>query len=350
MLGRWSTTRGRSRRRRVAVGLIGSAVSALTLFVASAPTAQAAPPPGKPPVTLAVSGLTSAAAGTEQTVKVTATTGGRANAGYRGTVALQSTDERAVLPAQYTFTAMDKGVHSFPVTLKTSGSQTVTAIDTAFSTTTGSQTVTVQPGPAKTFELSNLADRTAGEAQSITLTVRDAFDNVATGYRGTVHSTSSDPQADLPANYAFTAADAGVHTFSVTLKTAGSRTVTLSDTPLTATSTAAAVAPASASSFTFHGLGDAVAGSEFAMVLIAFDPYGNVAKGYTGTVAFSSNDPKAVLPSNYTFTAADAGSRAFTVSLKTAGQHQTRDRDRPGQLVAVGLGDRGDQQPAQPSR
>ena len=84
-------------------------------------------------------------------------------------------------------------------------------------------------------------------ARNITLTVHDAFNNVATGYRGTVHFTSSDPQAVLPANYTFTAADAGTHQFGVTLKTAGSQTVTLSDpatATLAATSTPVAVFPA----------------------------------------------------------------------------------------------------------
>ena len=80
----------------------------------------------------------------------------------------------------------DKGVHSFPVTLKTSGSQKVIATDQVSSARTGSQTVTVRAGPAKTFGLSSLAGVTAGTPQSITLTVRDAFNDVATGYRGTV--------------------------------------------------------------------------------------------------------------------------------------------------------------------
>ena len=231
---------GPSRRRRLAIGFIGAAVTGLTLFVTSAPPAQAAPAPV--PATFAVSGLTSAAAGTAQTVKVTSLINGKPNANFRGTVVLTSTDAQAALPAPYTFTAKDKGVRSFPVTLKTSGSQKVTATDSVSSTITGSQTVTVSPGPAGAFALSGLAAVTAGAPQSITLSVRDAFNNVATGYRGTVHFTSSDPQATLPANYTFTAADAGSHAFGVTLKTAGAQTVTVGDTAaatLTATSTPA---------------------------------------------------------------------------------------------------------------
>ena len=97
---------GPSRRRRLAIGFIGAVVTALTLFVTSAPTAQAAPPP---PATFAVSGLTSAAAGTAQTVKVTSLLNGKPNANYRGTVVLTSTDAQAVLPTPYTFTAEGQG-------------------------------------------------------------------------------------------------------------------------------------------------------------------------------------------------------------------------------------------------
>ena len=42
--------------------------------------------------------------------------------------------------------------------------------------------------------------------------------------------SSSDPLASLPANYTFTATDAGVHTFSATLNTVGTESLTATDT------------------------------------------------------------------------------------------------------------------------
>jgi hypothetical protein len=78
--------------------------------------------------------------------------------------------------------------------------------------------------------------RTHGTAGTITVTAHDAYGNVATGYRGTVTFTSTDSHAVLPANYTFTAANAGTHTFSVTLKTAGTQAVRARDT-VTATIT-----------------------------------------------------------------------------------------------------------------
>jgi hypothetical protein len=69
---------------------------------------------------------------------------------------------------------------------------------------------------------------------------------VATGYTGTVHFRTSDisPLVSLPPDYAFKAADAGVHSFSVTLQTPPSQTITATDVAngdLTVTSAAIAV-------------------------------------------------------------------------------------------------------------
>ena len=66
----------------------------------------------------------------------------------------------------------------------------------------------------------------AGTAQNVTVTLTDNFGNVATGYVGTVHFTSSDPLAVLPANIALAN---GSKTVSVKLKTAGDQTITATD-------------------------------------------------------------------------------------------------------------------------
>ena len=50
----------------------------------------------------------------------------------------------------------------------------------------------------------------------ITVTALDSSNNMGATYTGTVHFTSTDPTAILPADYTFTAADAGTHTFNVT--------------------------------------------------------------------------------------------------------------------------------------
>ena len=98
---------------------------------------------------------------------------------------------------------------------------------------TASTPFTVSAGPAQTLVLTGLSDpTTAGIPGSVTATARDAYGNTSTAYAGTVHFTTTDPAATLPADYTFVAADAGTHTFSnaVVLKTAGSRSVTATET------------------------------------------------------------------------------------------------------------------------
>ena len=67
---------------------------------------------------------------------------------------------------------------------------------------------------------------------NMTLTIRHSVSNFITplNYLGTVHFTSSDPGAVLPADYTFVAADAGVHTFPFTLSILGNQTITVTDT------------------------------------------------------------------------------------------------------------------------
>ena len=86
-------------------------------------------------------------------------------------------------------------------------------------------------GPTTNLVVSGFTSpTTAGAAHNFTVTAQDAFGNVTTGYTGTVHFTSSDGAAVLPANYTFTGGDAGTHVFSVTLKTAGTQSITATDT------------------------------------------------------------------------------------------------------------------------
>ena len=98
-----------------------------------------------------------------------------------------------------------------------------------FTTLTQNETVT----PAATGQLTLTAPSTAthGVPFNLTVTAKDTFGNTTPGYTGTIHFTSSDSAAALPANYTFLASDNGVHTFSVTLNTAGAKTVTATDTP-----------------------------------------------------------------------------------------------------------------------
>src|SRR5579883_3235426 len=69
---------------------------------------------------------------------------------YTGTVALTSTGAGDTLPANYTFTSSDRGIHIFSVTPAAAGSDTVTATDTTTASVTGSATVTVNAASTTT--------------------------------------------------------------------------------------------------------------------------------------------------------------------------------------------------------
>ena len=122
----------------------------------------------------------------------------------------------------------------------------------------GDGTVFELPATAEpSFQISGFpASTTAGTSQTFTITALNADGTTNTGYTGTVHFTSDDPhQPVLPADYTFTAADAGVHTFSATLYTAGTRTITAADTAdwLFTGSATTTVTPAAASTLVISG-------------------------------------------------------------------------------------------------
>jgi hypothetical protein len=248
---------------------------------------------------------------------------GNVATGYTGTVHFTSSDAQAGLPADYTFTATDNGVHKFYLSLGTVGTQSLTVTGTATSTLTASQSgITVVAGAASKFRVSGYPATTAGTSHSFTVTVTDAYGNLVTGYRGTVRFSSSDSQAGLPSSYTFTASDNGVHTFSATLKTAGSQSLTVTDssTPsVTGSQTGISVTAAGATHLVISAPTSVTHGGAFSVTVTALDAYGNIATGYLGTIHFTSSDHKGVLPSNYTFVAADAGVHTFMVTFNSSG-------------------------------
>ena len=227
-----------------------------------------------------------------------------------------SSDGAATLPADATLT---NGTGSFSATLGTAGNQTITGTDTVTASITGTsgQVAVSAATTATQFTLSAPASAGAGNAFVFTITARDQFDNLATGYGGTVHFTSDDPQATLPADTTLTN---GTGTLSATLRTAGNRTITGTDTvtaSITGTSGAIAVsAAAAASHLQISAPAVAGAGAAFSFTVTALDPFDNVATSYGGTIHFTSSDPLATLPADSTLT---NGVGSFGATLRTAG-------------------------------
>ncbi|MFO0880995.1 MAG: VCBS repeat-containing protein [Gemmataceae bacterium] len=283
---------------------------------------------------------TQAIAGEAFTSKVTARDAfGNVVKNYFGTVHFSSTSTLAGLPTDYTFDGIDGGVHDFTVSLNSSGGQTLSVADASDLLVKGAETLTVNAAAISSFIVSFPAATTAGVAQTLTIAAVDAYGNVITDYRGTVAFASSDTQAGLPASYAFSNKDAGVHTIEVSLKTAGLQSISVKDTriaELTGSASGIAVgASAAAGSFLVAGFPATSAGAAQSFTVVVKDAYGNLASGYTGTVNFSSSDAKANLPTSYTYTAADGGSHIFVATLKTAGAQSISVADA-GSSTAVG--------------
>jgi len=212
---------------------------------------------------------------------------------------------------------------SYHVTPTVAGSLTNTATvggsstDPNMGNNSASVTTTIGAGAATHFSVTAPGTATAGTPFNVTVTALDASNAVVTGYTGTVHFTSSDAQAVLPANSTLTN---GVGAFSVTLKTAGAQTIAATDTvtaSITGTSGAITVsAAATATHFSVTAPGAATVGTAFNVTVTALTASNATATGYTGTVHFTSSDAQAVLPANSTLT---NGVGAFSVTLKTAG-------------------------------
>ena len=169
----------------------------------------------------------------------------------------------------------------------------------------------------------------AGVAGSVTVTAKDISGNPATGYTGTVHFTSSDGSAGLPANYTFVPGDSGTHTFSVTFHTAGTQSITATDTvtgTITGTQSGITVNLSSAKDILTFGLpglpAAVITGTNIAWSV----PYGTnlatLAPAYTVS-AFATGSPATGVapnfatnnPATYTITAQDGSTQIYHVTV-----------------------------------
>ena len=119
------------------------------------------------------------------------------------------------------------------------------------------------PKPATHFSVSAPATAAIGSAFSFTVTALNSSNRVAAGYSGTVHFTSTDGQAVLPANSTM---PNGVGNFSATLNTAGPQTITASDTAtpsITGASSAITVSASSSLAITSGAPPNGTVGSDY---------------------------------------------------------------------------------------
>lgn len=108
----------------------------------------------------------------------------------------------------------------------------VVALWQSWSSTSTSAQAGLPYGPLDHFAVGAPASAAAGTPFNFAVTAKDASNNTVSDYTGTIHFTSADSQASLPSDFTFSSTDAGSHTFAggATLKTAGSQSITATDT------------------------------------------------------------------------------------------------------------------------
>ena len=163
------------------------------------------------------------------------------------------------------------------------------------------------------------------------MAAKDQYGNTDPTYTGTVTFSGKDsnnvaiPAGQLPTDspYTFSSGDHGTRAFTLTLTTADTLTIKVTDNslPTAFSSQNVTITPAATSQLVFSALaGSATVGSPTTFTLTAEDTYGNVTPSYAGTVHFTSTDGAAVLPPDHTFDGTDSGSHAgFSVTFNTAG-------------------------------
>ena len=189
-------------------------------------------------ITTAPQSVTAGAASGPIIVQLVDSYGNPAPAGLGGqTFAISSTSvsgqsvtlDNSGAPA--TMLTIPAGASSASFKFKDTVAETVSVQAQATGFTTQTQMESVVPDVTAQFKLVAPSSATHGAPFNLTITAQDKYGNTTPSYSGTVHFTSSDSAAVLPANYTFVSTDNGVRTFSITLNTAGTQTVTATDTP-----------------------------------------------------------------------------------------------------------------------
>jgi uncharacterized membrane protein len=260
---------------------------------------------------------------------VSSTTPQIAGVGWSGTITAEDQYNNIVTTDTATATMTGTGSVLF---YTTSGYSTTT---TSYVLSSGVATFYAMDTVAQTITLTATTSSITGTSSSITVTHAAATSLVLTP--GTDSITAGTTQS-----YVATATDATGNTWDVTATTsfeinshaAGSWTLNVytahiagvawvingtdSVSGITAHATLT-VTPAAIDHFTVTGITDpVVAGVLTSPTVTAYDTYGNIATGYTGTIHFTSTDVKVgtVLPDDYTFLSGDNGVHVFTSGVK----------------------------------
>jgi len=233
-------------------------------------------------------------AGTEFSVGVTATdSSGYTDPTYNGNVTLAVANSLGGNPVTLMATP-SQGVATFPVTLESAGTYSLTATANGLTATPSVSFNVVAPTASKlVLAQSPPATVTAGNGFDVKVKAEDTFGNVDLTYSGSVTLAEANNVGGNPVTLTAIASQ-GVATFpGVTLDTAGSYSLTATAKGLTATpSSGVSVVAAAASQLviTQQPPATVTAGSGFPVAVALKDEFGN-ATNFSGNVnlALSSN-------------------------------------------------------------
>lgn len=250
---------------------------------------------------------------------------------FTGPVTLTSTDPQGRTVYHY-FSAKDHGAYVYKVTLKTAGNQNVVAHlanAAGLGTIEGLGTIQINAAAARRLGVVAPLNPVAGTPFDLQISALDRYGNPDPTFVGTVHLVATDKAAgiSIPADYTFTPADQGIHTFTggVTLLTAARQRIyaTTIGAAISGRATMTVTAGALAK-FKIIGLPAIVtSNSARSFTVIAQDAYGNTIKNYAGTVQFSNTGGNALLPQAYTFLPTELGKHVFKVTFQTPGADQS---------------------------
>ncbi|NOY79003.1 MAG: hypothetical protein GXO76_14165 [Calditrichaeota bacterium] len=223
-----------------------------------------------------------------------------AGTNFQITITAQDAYNNTITTANYSLTLIDdtgtlttiaagswlNGVISPTVNItKATASDKITATANGISSTSGS--FAVNPAGVSSFEFATIASpQTAGSAFSVTITAKDAYDNVATGFSGSVNLTVNKGDISPASSGIFSS---GTKTVSVTINTANTDIQITADdgSGHTGTSNTFNVNPGPVASFAISAISSQAAGEPFTITVTAKDAQGNTATSFAGTVDIS---------------------------------------------------------------
>lgn len=226
---------------------------------------------------------------------------------YNKNVVFNSSDPLATFsPSNYTFNTSDNGKHTFTngVILKTSGTQTINALDGLGLTDLMPPKIKVGFSNIHHFEFHTLSTTTptAGIPFGFNVKAVDAFGNTVTNYTGTVKFSTTDTNSNvvLPSNYTYQLSDNGNKQFTgAKLCTAGPQTIYVEDVsnPLIKGQVTVNVQPEALNNchFEFDPIGPQVKGYPFAITIRVKDNFGNLNPSFNGTVTIAASSGSVIV-------------------------------------------------------